>query len=407
MEVGVRLRARVGLGMVVLVAMAMFVPAVPAAAADTAPLTIASTATPTAVNQDLTIDTLKVTNNTTAAVTAVDVRFDLVRASQADPWPFDFGSFQTDAACPMPPTSPAYELACHYTVQIAAGATVGVAVKLEVDPTTDSATAPTPELQITVGTGTATDTTTVPIDRVKRVADLGARVTGQLHGRVGDIVNLQWIVSNKGPDSVGAVGLILIAPPGTEWTGATAAECNPAVIPKTKYECISASTLAPGHTVSETWQLKIDSATVGTGQFTAVYDLRAGSPDPYVDITDPNMADNTVNFTVSVDTTTPGRVGNPSPGAVTPTPTATAAIATAEPTTTAEPLNIPADGASPMAVASFSLASSNGVLLSVFGVFVLIGIALAGLVTYRRRVGRSAVESDDARTGDPQPPTRT
>jgi hypothetical protein len=41
------------------------------------------------------------------------------------------------------------------------------------------------------------------------------------------------------------------------------------------------------------------------------------------------------------------------------------------------------------------LASSNGVLLGALGVLVLIGGALAGLITYRRRIGRPAPENDD------------
>jgi len=412
-EVRLRFRtSRVGtrLGTVIVLAAAIVAMAVPAGAAG-APVSIASSATPVAVGADLSIDKVQVRNNTAAAVAAVDVRFELVPASPAPWWPFSFDSYQSDSACHLDgQVLPSYAVVCHYGVQVAAGTTAGIAVRLRLSPGTDSATAPSPLLKITVGTGADADTTTVgPIVRVKRVADLAVRLASQPKGRVGGIVDLQWIVTNKGPDTVPNVGLILTAPPGTEWTGAVAAQCNPPAIPKTKYRCISGEPLPPGggRILTETWQLKIDSAAVGTGQITAIYNLNGGSPDPYLDITDPNTADNTVNFTVGIDTGTAGATGAPAPGGAPHTAAAGGAPADNATTATATAAATPGPAASdatpspdtetgvnpaasatsrtPAASAALVRTSSNGVLLGAVGSIVLIAGALLGLVAYRRR----------------------
>lgn len=377
--------------------------AVPARAADTAAVSIASIATPVATGGDLNIDKVQVRNNTATAVAAVDVRFDLVQQTPGA-WPFSFDSYQTDSACQLAAqVLPSYAVTCHYAVQIAAGATAGVAVRLRLSPSTESATAPSPLLKVTVGTGVDADTATVgPIVRVKRVADLSVRVAGQLTAPVGGIVNLQWIVTNKGPNTVPSVGLILTAPPGTEWTGSVAAECNPPAIPKTKYRCISDQPLPPGagNVLTETWQLKIDSASVGTGQITAVSNLNAGSPDPYLDITDPNSADNTVTFTVGIGTKTGGVPGTPAAGgashtaaagSASPTPTdVTPSTATSGATSSPDTdtsVNPAAGGGArtPDAGPAMVKTSSNGVLLGSVGTVVLIAGALVGLFVYRRR----------------------
>ncbi|MGY0236614.1 hypothetical protein [Longispora urticae] len=119
-----------------------------------------------------------------------------------------------------------------------------------------------------------------------------APVTGQ----IGDVVDVPWTVTNVGPDELPGVraDLTLTAPSGTEWTGAAAAQCDPPVIPKVKYHCHgSPGTLVPGGTMSETWQLRITSATVGTGRVTVALtdssgeqiDVRFTDPTPGLDST--------------------------------------------------------------------------------------------------------------------------
>jgi hypothetical protein len=378
----------------------------PASAAGGAPIAIVSSGTPVAVGLDLTVDTLQVHNNSSVAVATLDVRFELVRASAFDAWPFDFSQDQTDSACDIGNESPAYAVTCHYAVPIAAGAGAAIAVKLHLSPSTDSATAPAPQLKITVGTGADTDTVTVgPIVRVKRVSDLAVRVAGQLTGRVGGVVNVQWIVTNLGPDTAPSVGLVLVAPPGTEWTGSAAAACNPPAIPNTKFRCVSAQPLpaGAGHAWTQTWQLKIDSLEVGAGEITVTTDLFTSTPDPYLNALDPNSANNAANVTVDVEAgpapagisatrpTGPPRAGVPDPFAT----TATTSPADASPTPATVAATPPA--ASPVTLVS---ANSTG---PVGGAAVLIATALLSLFARRLYRRRTVADSGTGQEGHDGP----
>jgi LPXTG-motif cell wall-anchored protein len=273
--------------------------ATPAAAAPGDPsLSIVSVGPAVAVATDLTIGALRVQNNTPAAISGVEVRFELIKAAPPDPFPFGFLSTQRDTACRRASTS---VVQCSYPVQVAAGATADIAVALRLAPNTQSRSAPTPSLSITVGTDLDVDTTTVAIDRVKRVADLSVRLAATPKGRIGDVVDVGWIVRNQGPDAALSLAITLTAPSGTEWTGSAAAACDPPTVPKTQYRCRSNGALPAGQELAETWQLKIVSATVGTGDITVAIPV-VSTPDPYLDITDTNLANNAVALNVEIDT---------------------------------------------------------------------------------------------------------
>jgi LPXTG-motif cell wall-anchored protein len=348
----------------------MAAPALASPGVTTPSVSIVSAGNPVAVGQDLSIDKVVVRNNGTTSVTEADVQFDLVPVSRSDFPPFDFGQSQTDPSCQFPPsTLPSYTQACHYPVQIAPGATADFAVKLRLSPSSASAASAPMLLRITVGSGADADSTTVgPIDRVKRQADISVRVAGPLKGRVGDTVDVTWTVTNKGPDALPDVQFIFTAPTGTEWTGAAAHQCDPPAIPNTKYYCVSDGTVAVGGEISETWQLKIDSAAVGTGQILVTSDLNAGQPpDPYLEIIDPNPADNTVDLTVEVDTSTSGPTTSPS-ATPTPTPVATGGVLSPAPVsaspTPVTPVALPKTGMDSALIAAIAgIALATGVLL--------------------------------------------
>ena len=73
--------------------------------------------------------------------------------------------------------------------------------------------------------------------------------------------------------------------------------------------------------LTETWQLKIVSATVGTGEIRVTSNLYGGGMDPYLEISDPDSTNNTVALGVDIDTSTGGSGnGTPTPGTSTATP---------------------------------------------------------------------------------------
>ncbi|GAA4570131.1 hypothetical protein GCM10023176_28070 [Micromonospora coerulea] len=273
-------------------------------------MSIVSLGNPVAVREDLTVDKIKVRNNSARAITRLDVRFELALARGEFP-PVVVSQIQTDPACVRDQLGRGDGVVCHYPVQIAPGATAELVAKLRLDPTTASSTGPAPSLKVTVGTGATGDSrTTGPITRVQRRADLTVKLADtHLKGRVGDTVDVRWTITNGGPDTIAATALeiTLVAPPGTEWTGDAAARCVPPRIPKTKYACTSDEPLQPGpaHALTETWQLKIVSPPAGDGEIRFTANRNAGSPDPYLDTTDPNPADNVVAIRIQVDDTDP------------------------------------------------------------------------------------------------------
>jgi hypothetical protein len=185
-----------------------------------------------------------------------------------------------------------------------------------------------------------------PVD-LRRHAHLNAAVAGPISGHVGDIVDVPWTVTNTGPDELpGTKGqLTLTAPAGTEWTGAAAAQCNPPVVPKSKYVCYT-GTLLPGGSRSETWQLKIVSNAVGTGHITAEIKSQAGEL-PNLAVTDPSAgqgSDAAINVTVLSG---PPATRSPAP---TPSASATTPLNPASPTHAAPSAALPVTGMNLVAV---------------------------------------------------------
>lgn len=350
----------------------------PAAVAHAAPaaasLSILSVSTPVEHRTDLTIDKVTVRNDGAAVVSTVDLRFELV-SDPGDFGPITWSTLYDRTRChPSEPVLPVPALDCAYPVQVAAGATVDIPVHLKVDPTTSSATAPAPKVKITAGDPqTGSSVTTPAVNRVRYSADLAVAVDGQPAGRVGDTVDVRWVVTNNGPDSTGSFGIGLAAPSGTEWTGAAAAQCN--TIPTVFHRCIAVVDLPAGHSYSETWQLKITSADVAPGSIMVVADWNAGSPiDPYFELPDPDQANNTVPLTVKVDTSPrPSSSSSPRPSAsatpstspsshVTGAPSASA-TASASPTPVAGPLPKTGSNITPYALGGVGALVAGVVLL--------------------------------------------
>ncbi|HEX6500401.1 MAG TPA: LPXTG cell wall anchor domain-containing protein [Micromonosporaceae bacterium] len=338
----------------------------PAAAAHAAPvaasLSILSVSTPVEHRADLTIDKITIRNDGATDVSTVDLRFELV----SDPGviaPITWSTLYDLTPChPSEPVTPVPALDCAYPVHVAAGAMADISAHLKVDPTTSSATAPAPKVKITVGDPqTGASVTTPAVNRVRYSADLAVAVDGQPTGRVGDTVDVRWVVTNNGPDSTGSFGIGLTAPSGTEWTGDAAAHCNPN--PTVFHQCIAVVDLPAGRSYSETWQLKITSVDVAPGSVIVVADWHAGSPvDPYFGLPDPDQANNTAPLTVDVDTSPrPSVSATPS---ISPSTHVTGApSASASPTPAAGSLPKTGSNITPYALVGVGALVAGGVLL--------------------------------------------
>ncbi|MEV6525801.1 hypothetical protein AB0M43_28025 [Longispora sp. NPDC051575] len=143
---------------------------------------------------------------------------------------------------------------------------------------------------------------------MRHKAHLTAAVHGPVTGQIGDVVDVPWTVTNVGPDELPGfrASLTLTAPGGTEWTGAAAARCDPPAIPKVEYRCVGSGILVPGATMTETWQLRITSTTVGTGRVTAQLIDSAGESED-MGFTDPTPGpDSTADIVVTPPPARPG-----------------------------------------------------------------------------------------------------
>ncbi len=156
-----------------------------------------------------------------------------------------------------------------------------------------------------------------------RHVHMTASIPTSLSGHVGDVVDVPWTITNTGPDDLPAyrARFRLTAPSGTEWTGPAAARCDPPVVPKSIYECRTDTALEPGHSITETWQLKIVSGAVGTGHLTARLEDNAGLPPDQM-ITDPAGGQGNADAAITVKVLP----GTPSAGAPSPTPVANRAL---------------------------------------------------------------------------------
>jgi hypothetical protein len=201
-----------------------------------------------------------------------------------------------------------------------------------------------------------------PVD-LHRQAHLTAAVAGPISGHVGDIVDVPWTVTNTGPDELpGTKGQVtLTAPTGTEWTGTAPARCNPPAVPKTTYVCYT-GVLLPGRSLSETWQLKIVSNTVGTGHITTAIKTQAGEL-PNLAVTDPNAgqgSDAAIKVTVLS--------GPPATGSPTPVPSATAT----EPHNPASPTHSSTSAPLPVTGTNLVAVAGGGLLAVALGAILLI-----------------------------------
>ncbi len=261
----------------------------------------------------LTINAPKVRNDGATALTFVYVEYELIPASATDSLPFEFMG-GGDQECSENGTIPHRLIGCFYRTTVDPSTTLDVTTKLDLALTGTSMTSPSPSLKISVGTGSQT----VPITRTKvPPADLTVTIAGHRSGHVGDVVDVPWTVTNHGPGTVpkGSLTLRLNAPSGTEWTGPAAALCRrPVPGPQPNYVCKVDDEVVPGQATSETWQLKILSTPVGTGEISA-YPMPFIGVDPYRDMIDPNPEDNRVLITIDTGNGTGGAAAGSAPGA--------------------------------------------------------------------------------------------
>ncbi|WP_412541850.1 LPXTG cell wall anchor domain-containing protein [Longispora sp. K20-0274] len=304
---------------------------------------------------ELTMGPVTLRNTGAGAATKAVVRFELdARVSSA--YQFAADADLNDPRCKHPavPTGLGSEfyLDCEYPVAIAAGGTASLTAS-HLLALRGGAGDALPTVKVTVtSSGEDSDTKSVVPTWKKLTADLAVTVdASRLHGNVGDVVDLPWTVTNLGPDvATDGFALILIAPPGTEWTGAAAATCNPPRVPNTEYRCASHSKVEVGaaHSVTETWQLKIVSSTIGSG---TVQVAISGNPAEYRRVSDLNPA----NDIARIDPVRPGAT--------------------------------PTSGAAPLPVTG----SSTTALVAGGAAAVLLGVVLTLLIR-RRRVTFTAAE---------------
>ncbi len=286
---------------------ALVVAALPATAALAepvgGPLSIVSVSTPAQVKYELRLGNVAVRNNSASRVGVVNLRFELV-PDRGAALPIAWSTIFPQKHCGRPVSG---VLDCEYLVEAGPGTTVDVPVVLYVDPTSASTTAPAPRVKVTVGDpATGDSVTSAPVDRHKVAVDLAVSVDGPLTGRVGDVIDVRWLVVSNGPDPVGAYSMDFTAPGGTEWTGAAVASCDP--VPRVVHHCGGS-----GERFYGTWQLRILSADVAPGSIRVFFDWTGGKPaDPYFDWVDPDDTNNTVALTVKVGT------GSPPPASATP-----------------------------------------------------------------------------------------
>jgi LPXTG-motif cell wall-anchored protein len=313
-------------------------------------------------------------------------------SEELGPQPFRFLN-NGDDACHRPSgTTSGLVLDCQYPLPVDDHGDVTLAPRLTITPITaslGSTIGGSVKLSITPdGGGTAVGIR--PID-LHRHVHLTASAPDSVSGHVGDIVDVPWTVTSTGPDELPSAGALFTftAPPGTEWTGRAAAQCDPPVVPKTKYVCTNATVLLPGSSFGDTWQLKIISDVVGTGHITAQLASNAGLP-PDQAITDPaegRGSDAEINVKVLPgppvsDTPTPAT----SSPATRPTP-ATSGPATSGPATSSpatEPLK-PAQPAPSTRVAALPTTGGNSALIATVGLLTLIAGGILLAATRRRR----------------------
>jgi LPXTG-motif cell wall-anchored protein len=269
------------------------------------PVKILSASVPVQNREDLAID-VKVRNDGTSPTVGVKFRLTFLRQQHADAVPLAWRDDRRgNEVCRYPADLSTTAVDCTYYVTIAPGATADIAIHAMVEPNSSSRDSPPPPLvKIVAGhPDTGDSLTTAPVNRIKNLSDFAATIVTQPRGRVGEIVDVIWAVTNNGPRAALGYGLDLVAPSGTEWVGAAAAMCGPP--PKTAYRC-KAPALGSGQTYSETWQLRIVSADVATAGkiqvFTDWYGLGNDMIDPYFSTLDENLANNTAAVNITIDT---------------------------------------------------------------------------------------------------------
>ncbi|WP_426503024.1 LPXTG cell wall anchor domain-containing protein [Dactylosporangium sp. McL0621] len=269
------------------------------------PVKILSASVPVQNRADLAID-VKVRNDGTLPTVGVKFRLTFLRQHPADDDSLVWHDDQRENEVCRHVDYMSAAVDCTYHMTIAPGATAGIAIHALVDPTSSSLHSPPPPL-VKIVAGDDPDTgdslTTAPVDRIKQLSDFAATIVAQPRGRVGDIVDVAWAVTNNGPRAAPGYGLDLVAPSGTEWVGDAAANCGPP--PRTVYRC-KAPALGAGQTYSETWQLRIVSANVATAGkiqvFTDWYGLGNDMIDPYFSTLDEDHSNNTAAVNVTLDT---------------------------------------------------------------------------------------------------------
>jgi LPXTG-motif cell wall-anchored protein len=219
---------------------------------------------------------------------------------------------QSDPACaPKGTAAPFLALECSYSRQITPGKTVDFDFAHRISRPVYHGTGNKPLIKVTIVTDMGTSSAHVFANRVRPEADFVVTIDGPISGRVGDVVDVKWTVTNVGLDPVWGhdSAIELIAPAGTAWVDVPPEKCGPPVVPGTKYRC-GLGIVQPGaaNAHKQIWHLTILSESVGQGRIAAsMFNATGIVPDD--DFVDPTPANNVAVALIDVNTPTTSSPG--------------------------------------------------------------------------------------------------